>query len=114
MQAVILFKKKKCALSLSYHHQSNGQMEACIKLIKCMMKKCHDTKSEIHLALLHVRTSTNPAILLFNFPTRSIMPIIYRVLISIDNNDEYHKILVKRHTKMIRNVILPEIILFFP
>ena len=43
------------AASLSYHHQSNGQMETCIKLVKYTVKKCHDTKSDIHLALLQVR-----------------------------------------------------------
>ena len=40
----------------SYHHQSNGKVEACIKHLKCTMKKCHDTKSDIHLVLLQVRT----------------------------------------------------------
>ena len=27
------------AVSSSYHHQSNGQVEACIKFIKCTIKK---------------------------------------------------------------------------
>ena len=29
----------------------------------------------------------NPATLIFNWPTRGIMPIINRILISIDNDD---------------------------
>ena len=28
------------AVSLSYHHHSNRQVEACIKFIKCTMEKC--------------------------------------------------------------------------
>ena len=37
----------------------------------------------------------SPATLLFNCPTRSIMPIVNSILISTDNDDEYHKVLVK-------------------
>ena len=60
------------AASASYDHQSKGQVEACIKLVKCTMKKCHDTKSDIHLALLQFRMTLlgpglpSPAILLFS------------------------------------------------
>ena len=42
------------AVSLAYHHQSNGQVEACIKFIKQMFKKCvrqgqkHSTVTVIH------------------------------------------------------------------
>ena len=41
----------------------------------------------------------SPATLLFNHLTRGIMPIINRPLISIDNDNEHHKALVKRQTK---------------
>ena len=84
------------------------------------MKKCNDTTSDIHLALLQVRMMLigpelpSPGTLLFNHPTRSIMPIINRASISIANDDEHFKALVERQTKMIRNIILPEIIFFFP
>ena len=83
------------------------------------MKKCCDTKSDIHPALLQVRMMPlgpglpSHATLLFNNPTKGIIPIINRTSISIDNDDEYHKALVKIQTKMIRNMILPDIILFF-
>ena len=30
----------KQAVSSAYHHQSNGQVEACIKFIKCTLKMC--------------------------------------------------------------------------
>ena len=86
------------------------------------MEKCHDTTSDIHLALLQVRMMLlkpglpSPTTPLFNCPKRSIMPKINRVPINIDNDDEHHnhKALLKRQTKMIQNIILPEIIVFFP
>ena len=45
----------ECAASSLYHHKGNGQVEACVKLVKCTVKKCCDTISDIHLALLQVR-----------------------------------------------------------
>ena len=41
----------------------------------------------------------SPATLLFNHPTRGIMPIINRISISIDNDDKHHKAIVTRQTK---------------
>ena len=55
----------------------------------------------------------SPATLLFDQPTRSFVPIINRIPISIANDDEHHKTLVKSQTKMRRNLILPETILLF-
>ena len=60
------------ATSSSYHHQGNGQGEVCIKLIKYTIKKCTDTKSDIHIALLQIRVFPiesglqRPTTLLFN------------------------------------------------
>ena len=45
------------AFSSSYHHQSSGQVEVCIKLIKQALKNCFDTKSDPHLALLQIRST---------------------------------------------------------
>ena len=65
---------KEQATSLSYHHQSNRQVEVCIKLIKCTMKKGIKTNEDIHVVLLQIRvTSLEPellsaATLLFNHP----------------------------------------------
>ena len=56
----------------------------------------------------------SPATLLFNYPTGSIIPLVSRLPISIDKDDEQHKALVKRQTNMIEVMIFPEIILFFP
>ena len=43
-----------------------------------------------------------PATVLFNHPTRGIMPIINRMLISMDNDDEHHEALFKRQTRNYR------------
>ena len=80
-------------------------MEACIILVKCTIKKCCDTNSDKHLALLQIRMMPigpglpNTVKLLFNQPTRGIMPIINRIPISKDNDDEHHKALLWRQTK---------------
>ena len=95
-------------VTLSYHHKSNGQVEKCIKRVKISMKKCCDTKSDIYLALLQVRMMLlglglpSPETLLFNCPTRGIMQIVNRALISMDNDEEHHKALIKGQTKMIK------------
>ena len=39
-----------------YHHQSNGQVEAYIKSIKCIIKKFSDySGGDIHMAILPIR-----------------------------------------------------------
>ena len=53
------------------------------------------------------------ATLLFNQLTRGIMPIVNRLPISLHNDDEHYKALVKRQ-KIIGIMILQEIILLFP
>ena len=60
------------AVSLAYHHQSNGQVEACIKFIKCTFKKCTNLGRDINMALLQIGTMLlgqgllSPATLMFN------------------------------------------------
>ena len=64
----------------SYHHQCNGQVEACIKCIKQTCRKCFDTKSDPHIDLLQIRSIPsgpglpNHTTLLFNHPIRGKMP----------------------------------------
>ena len=41
----------KQAVSSAYHHQSNGQVKACIKFIKCMFKNCANSNGDINMAL---------------------------------------------------------------
>ena len=99
----------KQAVSSSYHHQSNGQVEACIKFIKCTKKKCSDSSGDIHMVLLHIRTTPlgqglpSPATLLFNHPVCGIMPVMDRKPINIDNDDEHHKTLMHRQGKNDQN-----------
>ena len=60
--------------SSSYYHQSNGQVEACVKFMKCTMKKCIENNDDIHIALLQIRAMPlepglpSQARLLFNHP----------------------------------------------
>ena len=46
------------AVLLSCHHQSNRQVEACIKFIKHTVKKCSDSGGDIHMVLLQIRTTS--------------------------------------------------------
>ena len=72
------------AFSSSYHHQSNGQVEACIKFVKHTLKKCFDSKVDPHIALLQICMTPlgqgllSLATMLFNCLIRSILPIINR------------------------------------
>ena len=49
-------KKLDQEQAISYYHESNGQLEACIELSKCTMKECCDTNADVHLELLQVRS----------------------------------------------------------
>ena len=44
-----------CMKYMSYNRQY--LVEVCIKFIKCTIKKCIDTKSDIHIALLQIRST---------------------------------------------------------
>ena len=46
--------KVEQAFSLSYNHQSNGKVVACIEFVKCTLKKCFDSKGYPHIALLPI------------------------------------------------------------
>ena len=91
------------AFSSSYKHQSNGQVEACIKFVKHTLKKCFDSRSEPHIALLQIQTTPlgqgfpSPAKMMFNWLIRCTMPVINRLPIGIDNDDEHHKAIIKRN-----------------
>ena len=62
------------ATSSLFHNQSNGQVEVCIKFIKCTMKKCIETNEDIYEVLLQIRSTPlepgllSPNTLLFNYP----------------------------------------------
>ena len=99
---------KLVVLSL-YHHQSNGQVDACIKFIKCTIKKCSESGGNIHMALLQIRTTPlgqglpSPETLLFNHPVCSIMPLIDKKPINIDNDDKHHENITHKQGKNNQN-----------
>ena len=70
--------------------------------------------------MLQIRTTPlesgqpSQATLLFNHPIQGIMPIINRLPINSDNDDEYFESLVNRQAKITINMILPEIMIYFP
>ena len=94
---------RKQAFSSSYHYQSSDWVEACIKFVKCTLKKCFDSRSDPQIALLQMQMTPlgqglpSPAMMLFNCPVRGIMPVINRT-ISIDNGDE-HQVIIKGQAK---------------
>ena len=96
--------KFKQAVPSAYHHQSNGQVKACIKFIKCTLK-CTDTGGDIHMALLQIHTTPlgqgllSLETLIFNCPVCRVMPVLDRKPIGRDNDDEHHSKLVHRQYK---------------
>ena len=64
----------------SSHHKSNGQVEACVKLMKYTIKMYFDNNDDVNLALLQMRSTPiaaglpSPATLLFNRPIRALLP----------------------------------------
>ena len=77
----------------------------CIKFVKCTLKKCFDSRSDPHISLLQIQMTPlgqglpSPAMVLLNCPIRGAMPVINRPLIGIDNDDDHHKVIIKRQTK---------------
>ena len=93
------------AVSYAYHHQSNGQVEACIKSIKCMFKNCANSDKDINMALLQIHTTPlgqglpSPATLMFGRPVHGIMPVVDCKPIGQDYDDKHHHKLVDRQQK---------------
>ena len=69
------------------------------------MKKITKTNEDIHVALLQIRSTPlepgllSPATLLFSHPMQGIMPIIKRLPINLDNDDECYEVSIKRQAK---------------
>ena len=93
------------AISSAYHHQSNGQVKACIKFIKCMFKKCTDSCRDINMALLQIRMMLlgqgllSLATLMFIRQVCSIMPVINHKPLIKDCDDDHHNKLIDRQQK---------------
>ena len=102
---------KQVVLSM-YHHQSNGQVEACIKFIKQMFQKCADSGGDINMALLQICTTPlgqglpSPATLMFNQQVCSIMPVLDQEPIGEDYDDKCHGKLIDRQHKNNNNASL--------
>ena len=45
------------SVSSPYHNQSKSQVEAYIKLLKQMFKRCMDTNVDSHIALIQIRST---------------------------------------------------------
>ena len=92
----------KQTVSSAYHHQSNAQVEACIKFIKHTFKKCTHSGGDINMALLQIHTTPlgqglpSLATLLFNQLVCGIMPVLDRKPIGEDYDDEQHSRLIDR------------------
>ena len=72
------------------------------QIYKVCHQKCINAKSYIYVALLQIRSTPlgpgvpSPAMLLFNCPIRGIMPIINRILITSNDDDDHYEELVKK------------------
>ena len=92
-------------ISSTYHHQSNGQVEACIKFIKCTFKKCADSGRAINMALLQICTMPlsqglpSLAALMFSKQVYNIMPVIDCKPLIKDCDDDHHNRLIDRQQK---------------
>ena len=76
------------AVTFSYHHQSNGQVQACITFVK-HTKKCRQTNNNVHFALLQIRSTPvsaglpSPAKMLFNKPIRALFILFIYIQLDI-------------------------------
>ena len=93
------------AVSYFYHHESNGQVEVCIKFINQTLKKCMHTNADLHITLLQIRSTPlgqglpNPVTLLFNSPIRDFKLKINRSPINTNNEDDNYETLVEKTNK---------------
>ena len=92
------------AISSVYHHQSNRQVKACIKSIKCTFKKCAESSRDINMALLQIQTTLlglglpSPATLLFNRQLQGNMPVLDCKPVGQDCEvDHYGKFIDRQH-----------------
>ena len=97
------------AITSSFHYQNSGQVEVCIKFIKCTIKKYLDTNNDVNLTLLQIRSTPmsaklpSPAMLLFNRPIRGLLPQMNRGPININNDDGQNEALKSHKIKYVKN-----------
>ena len=84
-------------MTLSYHLQSNGQVKACIKFVKCIIKKYRHTNNDIYFALFQIRSIPlgtelpSPAMMLFNRSIKKLLLQIGREPVNANNDEKYYK-----------------------
>ncbi|XP_071791990.1 uncharacterized protein [Asterias amurensis] len=60
--------------------RSNGQAERMVRTVKSLLKKCHKTNQDVHMAMLHLRATPidaslpAPAEIMFGRPVRTTLP----------------------------------------
>ena len=107
------------AVTLLYHYQSNSEVEACIKFVKCTIKKCKQNNNYVYFALLQIRSALlraeypSPAMMLFNRPIRSLLPEIDREPLNINTDDKNYEALKSRQEAYIKNMILTKTVPYF-
>ena len=92
-------------VSSAYHHQSNGQVKACIKFIKQTFKKCTESGRDKTIGLLQVHTMPigqglpSLVTIMFNRQVQGIMPVVDQKPLGQDHDDDHHIKLVDRQRK---------------
>lgn len=86
--------------------QSNGQAESGVKIVKNILKKCHESKTDIYMALLHYRNTPKDNL---PSPSQLLMSRQLRVNIPIKSSqlkprtvsfNEYQKCMRKKQNNM--------------
>ena len=84
-------------------------MEACIKFVKCTIKKCRQTNNDVHFAFLQKRSTLIgarlpcSAMMLFNRTRRTLLPQIGREPINFSNDGEYYETLKSKKEAYTKN-----------
>ena len=84
-------------------------MEACIKFVKCTIKKCGLTNNDVHFVFLQIRSApvgvglSSLAIMLFNRSIRALLLQPGSEPININNDNEYYKGLTSRQEAYTKN-----------
>ena len=96
------------AITSSFLHQSNGQVEICIKFVKCTIKKDLTNKDDINIVLLQIRSTPigtrlpSPATRLFNRPIRALLPQKNKEPINLNADDKQYEALKAYQDKYLK------------
>ena len=107
------------SITSSFYHPSNGQVEACIKFVKCTIRKCLDTSQDINLALLQMQSTAvgvglpSLVMMAFSRPIRGLLLQIDRVPINRDIDEVHYETLETHQSKYKNDSDAQKIILSF-